>query len=251
MTRSQRLGLTLAASLLLALACFVRDAAPLFWIDTAEAQDRAQAAAARVAPRLRRELSEAKLRFGATPFIRIFKLENELELWLAGDDGYRLFRRYPICAWSGELGPKLRQGDGQAPEGFYRVRRGQMNPASRYHLSFNLGYPNAYDRQHGRTGDYLMVHGNCVSIGCYAMGDAAIEEIYTLMGAAFDAGTRAVEVHAFPFRFDRPDLEQRLADPQWGEFWRELKTGFDAFEHNAQPPEIAVVHGHYRVVAPP
>ena len=224
---------------------------PLPGIGSLAAQDRAQAAAQRVTPRLQRELAEAGLRLGAAPYLRVFKLEDELELWLATDQGYRLFRRYPICAWSGELGPKLRQGDGQAPEGFYRVRRGQMNPASRYHLSFNLGYPNAYDRQHGRTGDYLMVHGNCVSIGCYAMGDTAIEEIYTLMSAAFALGVRDVPVHAFPFRFDRIDAAARLADPRWGEFWQELKAGFDAFERDRVPPDMAAVHGHYRVVPHP
>jgi murein L,D-transpeptidase YafK len=93
-----------------------------------------------------------------------------------------------------------------------------------------------------------MVHGNCVSIGCYAMGDAAIEEIYTLMGAAFALGVRDIPVHAFPFRFDRIDAPARLADPRWGEFWQELKSGFDAFERDRLPPEMAAVHGHYRVV---
>ncbi len=216
-------------------------------IGVAETEGRAEAAARRVSPRLQRELAEAKLPSGAPLLIRIFKLERELELWI--DDGreYRRFRSYPICTYSGELGPKLRQGDGQAPEGFYRVRRAQMNPASRYHLSFDLGYPNAYDRSHARTGDYLMVHGSCVSIGCYAMGDAAIEEIYTLMSMAFDAGAREVPVHAFPFRFDRDDVEARLADPRWGEFWRELRAGWDAFEASRRAPKIAVANGHYRV----
>lgn len=217
-------------------------------IGVAAAEGRAEAAARRVSPRLQRELGEAKLASGAPLLIRIFKLERELELWI--DDGreYRRFRSYPICAYAGELGPKLRQGDGQAPEGFYRVRRAQMNPASRYHLSFDLGYPNAYDRSQARTGNYLMVHGSCVSIGCYAMGDAAIEEIYTLMSMAFDAGVREVPVQAFPFRFDRADVEVRLADPRWGEFWRELRAGWDAFESSRRVPQITVASSHYQVV---
>lgn len=214
---------------------------------TAGAEGRADAAAARVTPRLREELSKAGLEFGAPVFLRIFKLEAQLELWVRSRDTFSLFRTYPVCAYSGDLGPKLRQSDGQAPEGFYAVRRGQLNPFSSYHLSFDLGYPNAYDRAHGRTGSLLMVHGNCVSIGCYAMGDAAIEEIYTLLDAALHNGQAAVSVHAMPFRFDRADAASRLGDARLGEFWRELKTAWDAFEVHAVPPTITVVDGRYRV----
>jgi murein L,D-transpeptidase YafK len=216
-------------------------------ITGARASERAAEAARRVTPALAQALHAQDLRLGSALLIRILKLERELEVWVEGAEGHRLFRRYPICAYSGGLGPKLRQGDLQSPEGFYRVGPGQMNPASRYHLSFNLGYPNAYDRAHGRTGDFLMVHGNCVSIGCYAMGDAAIEEIYTLMAAAFAQGQPAVPVHAFPFRFDRPDVEQRLQDPRWGDFWRDLREGWDAFERARRPPEIRVEAGRYRI----
>jgi murein L,D-transpeptidase YafK len=216
-------------------------------ITGARASERAAEAARRVTPALAQALHAQDLRLGSALLIRILKLERELEVWVEGAEGHRLFRRYPICAYSGGLGPKLRQGDLQSPEGFYRVGPGQMNPASRYHLSFNLGYPNAYDRAHGRTGDFLMVHGNCVSIGCYAMGDAAIEEIYTLMAAAFAQGQRAVPVHAFPFRFDRPDVEQRLQDPRWGDFWRDLREGWNAFERARRPPEIRVEAGRYRI----
>jgi murein L,D-transpeptidase YafK len=220
-------------------------------IGNAAAEGRAEAVARRVTPALRRDFGDTKLRWGAPLLIRIFKLERTLELWVDDGERYRLFRSYPICTYSGALGPKLRQGDGQAPEGFYRVRRGQMNPASSYHLSFDLGYPNAYDRSHARTGNHLMVHGRCVSIGCYAMGDAAIEEIYTLMSAAFDAGARELPVHAFPFRFDRDDVASRLADPRWSEFWSELRVAFDEFETSHRVPAVAVVHGHYRVSAAP
>lgn len=210
---------------------------------------RAEAAARRVRPVLERDLARAGLRYGAPVFLRIFKAERELELWV--DDGarFRLFRTYPVCTFSGTLGPKLRQGDGQAPEGFYRVRAGQLNPWSSYHLSFDLGYPNAYDRAHGRTGSLLMVHGSCVSIGCYAMGDAQIEEIFTLVSAALSAGQAAVDVHALPFRFDGA-YAARLEDPQWGEFWRELKAGADAFARDGRPPRIRVEARRY-VVAPP
>ena len=209
--------------------------------------DRAIAAAARVRLLLERELAAQGLAFGAPAFVRIFKQEHELELWLARDDGtYALFRSWPICTWSGALGPKTRQGDGQSPEGFYRVAQGQLNPASKYHLAFNLGYPNAYDRAHARTGDFLMVHGNCVSIGCYAMGDAAIEEIYSLVAAALDGGQPAVEVHAFPFRLDTQKLELQRESP-WFDFWSQLKAGYDVFERTRQPPRIDLAGLSYRV----
>jgi murein L,D-transpeptidase YafK len=223
-----------------------------FAFSSAIAADRAERAAGRVQPELEQALDQAGLKLGAPLLIRLFKLEAELEVWVDDGQRYRHFRSWPICAWSGALGPKLRQGDRQAPEGFYQVSPSQMNPASRYHLSFNLGYPNAYDRAHARSGDYLMVHGNCVSIGCYAMGDAAIERIYTLMSAAFAGGQREIPVHAFPFRFDRSDLATRLRDPEWGEFWSELRAGWDAFERDRRPPRVRVVDRHYRVdVAPP
>lgn len=212
---------------------------------------RAEAAATRVRPALERDLAEKQLAFGAPAFVRIFKQEHELELWLARADGtYALLRTWPICTFSGALGPKLRQGDGQSPEGFYRVAAGQLNPASRFHLAFNLGYPNAYDRAHSRTGDFLMVHGNCVSIGCYAMGDDAIEEIYTLVAASLANGQRAFEVHAFPFRFTGPD-DARFADARWGAFWRDLSAGYFAFERTRVPPRVDVVRGNYVVSEPP
>jgi murein L,D-transpeptidase YafK len=223
--------------LAVALACVLAPAA---------AQDRAADAARRVRPALEADLAAAGLRFGAPLLLRIFKAESELEVWV--DDGarFRRFRTYPICTYSGALGPKQRQGDRQAPEGFYTVGAGQLNPASRYHLSFDLGYPNAFDRAHGRTGDYLMVHGNCVSIGCYAMGDAQIEQIYTLVAAALRGGQRRVDVHAFPFRFDAPPRRDWRAG-EWGPFWSELEPAYFAVERTGKPPVVRVVDGHYRV----
>lgn len=211
--------------------------------------DRATVAARRVQPALERDLAAAGLRFGDPVFLRIFKHESELELWVRdGDERYALFRTWPICTWSGALGPKLRQGDRQAPEGFYSVGRSQLNPASRFHLSFDLGYPNAYDRANGRTGDFLMVHGNCVSIGCYAMGDAQIEQIYTLVDAALRGGQTRVPVHAFPFRFDRPP-QADWRTQRWGAFWADLEQGFDAFERTHVPPQVDVRQKRYSVRA--
>lgn len=194
------------------------------------------------------ELERKGLRFGAPVFMRIFKEEAVLELWVKGPSRFELFKTYPICNYSGALGPKLREGDRQSPEGFYRVGRGALNPNSRFHLSFNLGFPNAYDAAHARTGSFLMVHGDCVSIGCYAMTDAAIEEIYVLAEAALRQGQGAFDVHAFPFRMSEARMA-RAAGHEWIAFWRELKPGYDAFERTGQVPEVTARGQSYDVVA--
>ena len=157
---------------------------------------------------LEQALQAQGLEFGSPIFIRIFKESKELEVWVENEGRFRLFKMYPICTFSGDLGPKLQQGDQQSPEGFYFVTPGRMNPNSQYHLSFNLGYPNAFDRYHDRTGDFLMVHGDCVSIGCYAMTDAGIEEIYTIADAALRQGQAFFRVHVFPFRMTTENMEQ-------------------------------------------
>ncbi len=202
------------------------------------AADFAEVEANRV-PDLRERFQDQGLLFGSETFIRIFKEERELEIWIAVDKAYRLFQTYPICNYSGELGPKLAEGDRQSPEGFYTVPASAMNPNSSYHLSFNLGFPNAYDQSHDRTGSYLMVHGNCVSVGCYAMTDAGIEEIYSIVDAAQKEGQSAVPVHAFPFRMTEQRLEQEVAN-EWYDFWVNLKAGYDAFEATKRPPRVSV-----------
>ncbi|MEO8421613.1 MAG: murein L,D-transpeptidase family protein [Hyphomicrobium sp.] len=180
-------------------------------------------------------------------FVRIFKEESELEVWKARDDGrFYHYKTYPICNWSGNVGPKTALGDKQAPEGFYRVSNTQMNPNSNYYLAFNLGYPNAYDRAWQRTGDALMVHGKCKSVGCYAMTDALIEEIYTLARESLKGGQESFEVHAFPFRM----TEANMARYQGNEnvpFWKTLKQGYDFFEKYRLPPTVAVCEKRYVV----
>lgn len=211
------------------------------------AETRAEQAAKRVKPTLVTALQKKDLSYGSPVFIRIFKSEKVLEVWVKQNSSFALFHSYPICTFSGRLGPKLREGDGQSPEGFYRVGLGQLNPYSSYHLSFNLGYPNAHDRANGRTGNYLMVHGNCVSIGCYAMGDEAIEEIYTLMEAALRGGQKNIDVHVFPFRFDNTKLAWQRSE--WQPFWSDLKSGFDVFNQTRKPPIITVNNKRYRIAA--
>ena len=190
-------------------------------------------------------LASKGIKPGASMFVRIFKQEATLEAWFAKDDGtYTLFKKYEICNWSGELGPKLKTGDRQAPEGFYVITPAQMNPKSKYHLAFNLGYPNAYDRSYRRTGSYLMVHGGCSSAGCYAMTDENVEEIYALARNAFMGGQREFPVHAFPFRMTEQNLQKHAAN-KWSGFWRNLKTGHDYFEFKARPPVVAVQNKRY------
>jgi murein L,D-transpeptidase YafK len=196
---------------------------------------------------LKESLSLAHAKAGDPVFIRIFKQEARLEVWIKVDGVYRFLKVYRICAYSGKLGPKLKEGDRQAPEGFYRVNRGMLNPNSKFHLSFNLGYPNAYDRAHGRTGSYLMVHGNCVSIGCYAMTDAKIEEIYMLVEEAFKKGQRSVQVHIYPFRMTDENMAA-YSHYRWYNFWQNLKEGYDYFEAEHLPPKITVKEKRYRVM---
>lgn len=188
--------------------------------------------------------------WGAPVFLRIYKRERELEVWARTGSGvYARLDRWPICAYSGGLGPKQREGDGQAPEGVYRVGGGQLNPLSSYHLSFDLGYPNAFDRAHDRTGSYLMVHGSCVSIGCYAMTDAGIEEIYSLVAAALAHGQPEVQVHALPFRFE-PGWEREHAASPWLDFWRDLALIDARFESTRVPPPVALRRNRYALANP-
>lgn len=178
--------------------------------------------------------------------VRIFKEESTLEVWKKekGSNSYALLKSYPICKWSGVLGPKLREGDRQAPEGFYSVRPAQMNPNSQLYLSFNIGYPNDFDRSLGRTGTYLMVHGACSSAGCYSMTDEQIQEIYTLGRLAFEGGQRDFQVQAFPFRMTPENLARHRNDPNIA-FWRMLKEGYDHFEVTRQPPKVDVCEKRY------
>lgn len=202
---------------------------------------------ARQGPALTASMAEAGLAFGAPVHIRVFKEEAVLELWVQAGERFRLFRSYPICTYSGDLGPKLREGDGQSPEGFYEVGRDALNPRSSYHLSFNLGFPNAYDRAQGRTGSFLMIHGACVSIGCYAMTDPAIEEIYVALEAALRNGQDGVSVHVFPFRMTQARMDA-ARDSEWYGFWRELRPVHDAFAETGRPARIGVRDARYVVL---
>jgi len=187
---------------------------------------------------------------GMTPadpiLLRIYKQESELEVWKKSSTNgeFKKFRTYDICRWSGALGPKHKEGDRQAPEGFYHVTPALMNPNSSYHLSFNLGFPNRFDRAHGRTGSHLMVHGACSSAGCYAMEDPQIEEIYALAREAFDAGQPHFQVQAFPFRMTPQNLALHASDENMP-FWQMLKEGHDHFEVTRREPDVEVCGRRY------
>jgi murein L,D-transpeptidase YafK len=217
---------------------------PVFSRQQVPSSPRSREAVARVVPSLIRQLESRNLSYGSPIFIRIFKEERELEFWLRKGKKYNLFRTYPIAAMSGQLGPKLLEGDRQAPEGFYYVSPSRMNPNSRFHLSMNLGYPNRYDRVHGRTGSALMIHGGRASIGCFAMTDPKIEEIYAMADAALRNGQMFFRVHCFPFRMSEANMK-KYAQSKWNSFWANLKPGYDFFESSKSPPDVRVEERKY------
>jgi murein L,D-transpeptidase YafK len=191
-----------------------------------------------VPPKLIAEMSEKDMDPQSPLLIRLFKQEAELEVWKQNRSGrFELLKSYPICRWSGDLGPKVREGDRQAPEGFYSITPAQMNPQSAYYLSFNTGYPNAYDKALGHTGSQLMVHGDCSSRGCYAMTDEQIAEIYALGRESFFGGQRAFQFQAYPFRMTPINMAKHRNNPNMP-FWRMIKEGYDHFEVTHQEPKV-------------
>ena len=216
------------------------------------AQERLQDVQRRLLPKLHDELALKQLQLGQHAFLRVFKESSELELWLHdGSKQWKLFRSYPIACFSGVLGPKQREGDMQAPEGFYAVTKRLLNPASSYHLAFNIGYPNAYDLHHERTGSLIMIHGDQVSVGCFAMTDPVIEEIYLIMAAALEKGQREIPVHCFPFRMTPARMDQaRAQDSTWLPFWENLREGYDLFETRGKPPAAVLEQDRYSFQIP-
>ena len=194
--------------------------------------------------RFEERLAAHGVKRGAPIYIRIFKLESELELWVQKGERFERFATYPICVWSGRLGPKLREGDRQAPEGFYTVDAEQLNPNSRMHRSFSLGFPNVFDRAHGRTGSFIMVHGGCASIGCFAVTDPGVDEIWRMVTAALEGGQPRFPVHVFPFRMTERALNFRKGY-RWHGFWSDLKKGYDLFQPSRIPPAVSVCNGRY------
>ena len=196
--------------------------------------------------RLTERLAKAGVKPGAPMLMRIFKETSELEVWLEKGDRFHLFATYPICHWSGTLGPKQREGDKQTPEGFYTITNRQIRHLGRWPRAINLGYPNAYDRAHNRNGSYILMHGGCSSVGCFAMTNPVMSEIHGLAKAAIRDGQRHVPVHVFPFRMTDAALAAQTESP-WHGFWSSLQAGYASFERTKRPPRISVCDGRYRV----
>ncbi|KUM26292.1 hypothetical protein AU467_22345 [Mesorhizobium loti] len=191
------------------------------------------------------DMSRKSMSPSAPILVRIFKQESELEIWKRDRSGkFALLKTYPMCRWSGQLGPKKRIGDRQAPEGFYTVSAGMLNPNSQYYLSFNLGYPNKLEAALGYSGEALMVHGACSSSGCYALTDEGVAEIYAVAREAIKAGQESFQVQAFPFRMTPRNMVENRNDPNFS-FWTDLKRGYDIFEVTRHQPKVSYCDGRY------
>src|SRR4051812_9713997 len=163
---------------------------------------------------MRAELGQKNMPIESPMLVRLFKQEAELEIWKQDSAGrFELLKTYPICRWSGDLGPKFWEGDGQTPEGFYRVTPAQMNPHSNYYLAINIGFPNSFDRANRRDGSLVMIHGDCRSAGCYAMTDEQVSEIYSLARDMFDGGRPSFQVQTYPFRMTPANLARHRNSP--------------------------------------
>lgn len=197
-------------------------------------------------PKLKKEYQAKGLTWGNEVYLRVFKKENQLEMWVKKGGKFSLFKTYKVCYYSGGLGTKTKQGDGKSPEGFYFVKPAQLNPFSKYHLAFNIGYPNAYERQKGYTGSALMVHGECVSIGCYAMGNKNIEEIYTVLASALEHKQPFARIHIFPFRFTNKIMnDSQVKRLKMYSFWKNLREGYTIFQDKKIPPNVTAKGGKY------
>ena len=196
------------------------------------------------------DLAAIGARLGAPMLLRVFKLEREVEVWVQPEDQqtFVLFRIFPICFYSGKLGPKVKEGDMQSPEGFYFVGPAQMRAKSQYHRAIDFAFPNDYDAAQGYTGTELLIHGNCVSSGCYAMTDPFVEQLFELGSATAATAAQGFWIHAFPFHMTVEALAGQQDSP-WLGFWEQLKAGYDAFETSRVPPHIRVEGGRYVVAA--
>jgi murein L,D-transpeptidase YafK len=189
-------------------------------------------------------------KLGQPVLVRIFKEESELEIWMKRNATFEKVFTYPICKWSGSLGPKMQEGDKQSPEGFYFASKKQLLPTSRHHRAINTGFPNSFDQSLGRTGTVLMIHGSCTSIGCYAMTHPGIDDIYTIVEEAMGAGQDAVPMHLFPFRMTEKNLARHTEHSAIA-FWRNLAEGDALFAASRLPPDVWACNGKYHFANAP
>src|SRR5271167_1755789 len=198
-----------------------------------------------LSPQMISILEQKKMPKDSPILVRIFKEESELEVWKQDTTGhFQIVKVYPICRWSGDLGPKVREGDRQAPEGFYTITPDLMNPNSNYYLAINTGFPNTFDKANDRHGGFLMIHGDCSSRGCYAMTDEQIGEIYSLARESFLGGQQSFQIQAYPFRMTPANLAHHRDNPNMA-FWKMIKVGNDHFEVSHQEPKVDVCEKHY------
>jgi murein L,D-transpeptidase YafK len=198
-----------------------------------------------LSPQMLSMLDQKKMPKDSPILVRLFKEESELEVWKQDTTGrFQILKVYPICRWSGDLGPKVREGDRQAPEGFYTITPDLMNPNSNYYLAINTGFPNSFDRANDRHGGFLMIHGDCSSRGCYAMTDEQIGEIYSLAREAFLGGQPSFQIQAYPFRMTPANLARHRTNPNMA-FWKMIKVGNDHFEATHLEPKVDVCDRHY------
>jgi murein L,D-transpeptidase YafK len=245
-------GLALAAPRASAITIELRDvAADRIERQRAAAEGRLPLASTPDIARFDQRLAEAGVKSGSPILMRVFKETSELEIWIEKGDRFILFATYPICHWSGTLGPKLREGDKQTPEGFYTIANRQLHHLGRWPRSINLGFPNAYDRAHNRNGSYILMHGGCSSVGCFAMTNGVIGEVYGLAKAAIRGGQRYIPMHVFPFRMTEDRMAAQASSP-WHGFWSTLQAGYTSFERTGRPPRVSVCDGAYHIEdAPP
>ncbi|RFZ95151.1 2-dehydro-3-deoxyphosphooctonate aldolase [Mucilaginibacter conchicola] len=205
---------------------------------------RASDARSKLWPKLQKQLTDGGFNSKYELYLRIVKQTDQLEIWAKKGKRFEFFKGYNICYYSGGLGTKTKAGDNKSPEGFYTISAGQLHPTSQYHLAVNIGYPNALETQKGYTGNAIMIHGNCASVGCYAMTDDGIEEIYTLLYKAFTSGQQKIALEIYPFKMDNQHLKDFAASPYMA-FWKMLKPAYDKFEKDHLPANISVANGQY------
>ena len=231
--RGTAVGLTIAA-------CALMAGCDDFYLDQSSARSQQPISSATLA-----KMEALDTTPSSPTIIRTYKKEAELEIWKMKSNGeYALLKTYPMCRWSGQLGPKKREGDMQVPEGFYSITPGQMNPNSHYYLAFNVGYPNAYDRAYGRTGGNVMVHGVCSSAGCFSMTDEQVADIYAIARNSFAGGQREIQLQSYPFHMTAENMAKFRLDPNI-DFWKNLKDGSDHFEVTKNEPSVLVCGKHY------
>jgi hypothetical protein len=219
--------------------------------DSLAGNRRAEAAVVHKQAEVERMFADAGVAFPPKELLwRVFKDKHHLEVWANDTKGapMKKIATYRACAMSGDLGPKHREGDRQVPEGFYRIE--YFFPDSAFHLAAKVSYPNALDRATGDPvpGGDIMIHGGCASIGCIALTDERIEELWVIGSSVIYKG-EPIHVHIFPSR----DMDALIEDDAWAKnraFWENLREGFQAFEADKRLPNIRIgFHRKYEVDA--